>query len=56
MTYDEYEPTRNNPQVAEFLNKFGGCFPIHAVTDVIYYEDEDHEWYKTPEAKQQFLK
>lgn len=55
MHSEDYEPTTDDVEVKNFIDKFGGLFMIEVVTDVVYYEDEDGEWYNTPKTKQQFF-
>ena len=55
MTFREYEPTDNDPLIRDFLKKFGGGFAFEVPAGEVFYEDDDGEWFHTPETKTQFF-
>jgi len=55
MNAMDYEPTTDDVLVKDFLEKFGGSFSVGIPAEEVYYEDEDGEWYETPETKNNFF-
>jgi len=55
MNYRVFEKIEHNELIKNFLDKFNGLFSIETPAGEVYYEDEEGEWYKTPETKDQLF-
>jgi len=55
MNYHDNKLDMNNELIKKFLVMFNGTFAYETPTGEMYYQDDEGEWYETPENETEYF-